>query len=195
MTTMEPRTRDLSFLIELAEILQEEDVPSKVLEDAYQYVFFDRLGRSRATKLTDPQEWHDRQLQRAIQLVLEIVPRYTQLFQNPQTIPVTHYKRQKTLSIHLDEQFARILRERVRRSKVGGMLDETGATISDPVLDTPILDLKQEARSKTFPKNKRGEISSLKKLKDRFEDKLFAKGIRPELVEKSEPESRFTYGP
>lgn len=192
---IEPRTRDLNFLIELAEILQAEAGATSVLEKAYQYTFYDRLGRNRPVSISEPRDWHDQQLQRAIQQILKIVPRYTQFFQNPQSIPVTHYKRQKTLSIHLDDQFARILRERVRRSKVGGMLDESGATIADPVLDSPILDLKQEARGKSFPKNKRGEISILKRLEDRFEEKLAAKGIHAELPEEGEPEERFTYGP
>lgn len=193
---IEPRTKDIQFLIGLRDILQEDDAPSFTLEKAYAHVFLDLHGRNRIYKLGDPREWHERQLLRVLHLILEIVPRYTQLFQNPQAIPVTHYKRQKTLSIHLDEQFAQVLHERVRRSKVGGMMDEQGGTISDPVLDAPILWLKEEARGKNFPKNKKGAVVSLKKLEERFESKLLDKGIRllPQDPDDA-PEERFTYGP
>jgi hypothetical protein len=193
---IEPRTKDVQFLIDLSEILQEDDAPSFVLEKAYAHVFLDIHGRNRIYKMSDPREWHERQLFRMLHLILEIVPRYTQLFQNPQAIPVTHYKRQKTLSIYLDEQFAKVLHERVRRSNVPGMMDEQGGTIPDPVLDAPILDLKQEARSKNFPKNKKGAVVSLKKLEERFESKLLGKGIRLTAQgPDEEAEERFTYGP
>lgn len=108
---------------------------------------------------------------RALDRVERIVTQYVQLYQDPRVLPVTHYKRQKKLAIHLDGLFAPLLREVVLRSGIG-------LPVEDAFLDKPILFLKQEARMKGFPRNKKGGGVSRRALRERFQGKLVAKGAR-----------------
>ena len=185
--------RDLTFLNHLARTLDnEEATPAAILDEAYQLIFEEEFGRSRAVTLSDPTSVDERSLNRIIGFMIRIVPRYTQLYQDPHAIPVTHYQRQKKLAVHLDQQLTKMLWEKVLRAQVPGLI-ENGLPVRDAFLDSPILFMKEDARTKRFPKNKRGGISNVQILVDRFEEKLLAKGINLEATG-SDPD-RFTYGP
>ena len=183
--------RDLTWMNHLARDLNhDEDTSVKILEEVYASIFDDE--RNRARSILDVNQWNALTIDRAIDFLRRIVPRYAQLYQDPHAIPVTHYQKQKRLAIHLDQQFSKILWEKVKRAGVPGLLEE-GKPVKDAFLDSPVLFMKEDARTKRFPKNKKGAIVNLQLLVDRFEDKLLAKGIHLEAEESKE--ERFTYGP
>jgi hypothetical protein len=183
--------RDLTWMNHLSRDLNHEENTSVIiLEEIYSEIFDD--DRNRARTLQDVNQWNAQTIDRAIDFLKRIVPRYAQLYQDPHAIPVTHYQRQKKLAIHLDQQFSKILWEKVRRADVPGLL-ENGLPVKDAFLDSPVLFMKEDARTKRFPKNKKGAIVNLQLLIDRFEEKLLAKGIHLESAESKE--DRFTYGP
>jgi hypothetical protein len=188
-----PIDSDLVFLTQLKRILDEQKSELEILELIYEYIYDGHFNK-RAKVLRDPGTYEDHALNRVIILFSLIVPRYVQLFQNPHGIPVTHSQKQKNLAIHLDQQFKKALWEKVKRAKVPGLLGDDGLPIKDPFLDEPILFMKQDARSKLFPKNKRGDIVNLQSLVERFAEKLTAKGICLDDIHETKT-PRFEYGP
>src|SRR4051812_21034359 len=95
-------TRDLTLLQRILDVF-ESDFPSPAfrLEHLYRQVFANELPGGRMIALTDPSKWESGALVRAVDLIQEIVIHYVREYQDPRVLPVTHYKRQKRLAIHL----------------------------------------------------------------------------------------------
>jgi hypothetical protein len=129
--------------------------------------------------LSDCRTWSALEISRGLDFVKDIATRYAQLLQDPRAIPVTHYKRQKRIAIHLDAQFSCILREAAERSGALAWMNAEEKKAHDDFLDEPILFLKQEARKKGFPHVKKGGGVSLSALRERYESKLSDRGVRP----------------
>ena len=172
--------RDLVFLRHALEILEtEKKSPAQKIEDLFIEIFERTGAQGRTFLFTPPMNWSTNVLELAITGIREVVVAYVRLFEDPRTIPVTHYRRQKKTAIHLDSQFSRVLREVVIRTGREKLRAEDGTPAHDEFLDEPILFLKQEARAGVFPKTKKGGGLSRKFMDERFEMKLFAKGYRP----------------
>lgn len=170
---------DLVRLDRISRILENERGNAAFrIENLFRYVFIGEDFRNRELRFSPCTQWGASALYRAIGLIENIVTQYVQLYQDPRVLPVTHYKRQKKLAIHLDQLFAPVLREAVYRSGIESWRDSDGAPVEDPFLDKPILFLKQEARAKGFPRNKKGGGVSRRALRERFQEKLAAKGAR-----------------
>jgi hypothetical protein len=172
--------RDIVLLHRLLDLLEpEHEAPSFKVEKLYDLLFERPSTESRTWHLSDVSKWGNAQISNALGVVKEIVVHYVRLLQDPHSIPVTHYKRQKRVAIHLDEQFALLLRAAAERSGALEWMTDEERGQKDSFLDEPILFLKQEARKKGFPRVKKGGGVSLKALQERYETKLSDRGVRP----------------
>ena len=172
--------QDLVRLHRIARMLSGEiKSPAFLLEELFDFVFLDEhYARNRVLRLSTISEWTAASLNLAAEVIEKIVIHYVRLYQDPHSIPVTHYQKQKRLAIHLDALFAPVLRELVIRTGYETLKDDSGLPVKDSFLDEPILFLKQEARAKGFPKTKKGGGASIAALRERFELKLVSKGAR-----------------
>lgn len=177
-------SQDIRFLEQLLQIFEKIEEPNTaILEEAHAFVIRRNVATEANWKITD--------VDKAIGLISEIVPRYVNFFFDPRLFPVTHAQKQKSLAITLDKFFSNILWQKVRINEVPELV-QPGEVVKDPFLDEPILFMKQEARGKNFPKNKRGELTHPEALIERFQEKLLAKGIQGSRAAK---QVRFEYGP
>lgn len=167
------------MLNRIAKALEEEDAPSFLIDDLFPLVFGRFDSESGRWTLTDPKSWTLYELKRALEFVERIATEYARIFYDPHAIPVTHYKRQKKIAIHLDQQFARCLREAASRSGAFSWMGPDELSERDHFLDEPILFLKQEMRKKGFPRVKKGGGPSRGAVRERYESKLRSRGVKP----------------
>ena len=167
-------SRDLIFLARLLRELEKDHSPAELISEISPWILGDGISNP-PFRVNPAEKWAASTLVQAAHFIRGIVSRYVQIFQDPRNLPVTHSLRQKNVAIKLDQQFRILLREMVIRS--GQVLDENGAAVKDDFLDEPILYLKQEARSKRFPKTKNRGVK-LSDLEARFDDKLQVKGAK-----------------
>lgn len=172
---MSAKSRDFTVMNRLVTILErdKEAAPFK-LEEIYS-VLFEGVPR---WELSSPAEWTVPELGRALEFVEEIVVRYTALFEDPRSFPVTYAKKQKRSAIFLDEQLGKVLREVAVRSGALEWMTGEERSAKDAFLDEPILFLKQEARKKGFPRTKKGGAVSLGILRERYREKQASRGVR-----------------
>ena len=178
--------RNLIVAAQLLRVLQKECTPAEIMTELAPLVLGDG-DLVPPLRIAEGPKWQAVDLVRAIYFVREIVSRYVQLYQDPRDLPVIFSQRQKNVAIKLDQQFRILLRETVIRS--GRSLHENGTEVRDDFLDESILHLKQEARSKQFPKTKNRGVK-LSDLQTRFDDKMLVKGAK---LQQLEAQDRFIY--
>jgi hypothetical protein len=170
--------RDLIVLSRILRVLErEKESAAAKIGELFTLLFEGDNPRQREFRISDPAGWDAEALARGLHFASELVTRYVQLYQDPRELPVTHSKRQKRVAIHLDEQFALLLREGVRRFGTDSLMED-GRPVEDAFVDKPILFLKQEARAKGFPRTRKGGGVSLRALRERFALRLAGKGVR-----------------
>jgi hypothetical protein len=173
-------SRDFVLLNRVLKILDREKEAASFKVEELHVLLFERVSTDSGTwLLSNCREWSMIEISRGLDFVKGIVTLYVQLLQDPRAIPVTHYKRQKRIAIHLDAQFSCILREAAARSGALAWMNEEELRAHDAFLDEPILFLKQEARKKGFPRAKKGGGASLSALRERYESKLSDRGVKP----------------
>ena len=182
-----PRARNFDAVLEPLE--DEALSPAERISRVYAALFAGRVPAPRVMRLVNPSTWPSPDLVRAVASVREIVVRYVHYFQDPRELPVTHYRKQKAVAIHLDAEFGPLLRELVLRSGREALREADGTPAKDAFLDKPILFLKEEARAKKFPKTKGGEGVSIDAVRARFVAKLEAKGAFPEALARQDAEA------
>jgi hypothetical protein len=176
--------RDLILLSRALRVLdQERESAARKIGELFELLF--EGENPREFRLSDPGAWDAQALARGLHFASEIVVRYVQLYHDPRELPVTHSKRQKRVAIHLDQQLRLLLREAVVRAGADSLREDDGTPATDDFLDEPILFLKQEARARGFPRTKKGGGASLRVLRERFAQKLEAKGVRSWEAERS----------
>jgi hypothetical protein len=108
-----------------------------------------RLGdRSTRFDLSTAKDWDTESLERAVFFAEEISAQYTHLFHDSRVIPVTYYKREKTIRRYLDHHFSVLFNELISRTH--------REHEKELITEEPIYYLMQIARERNFPKDKGG---------------------------------------
>ncbi len=114
-------------------------------------------------------DWDLESLRRARHFAEEMTIYYVSHFHNLKELPVTYYKREKSIRRHLDLEFSHLFQEIIRRS---------GRPYhAELITEEPIYYLLQKAREKSFPKTpkSKGKRPLLNILRMRFHVELSAK--------------------
>jgi hypothetical protein len=139
----------LRVLFQLNRALQNPELtPSDHVDQLWKDLFEYRPDRFARFDLSTAKEWDTESLERAVYFAEEISSQYTHLFYDSRVIPVTFYKREKTIRRHLDHHFSILFNELISRSRIDHE--------KELITEEPIYYLMQIARERSFPKEKSG---------------------------------------